>query len=248
MKNTFSLLRKIILAGCLLGSYGSHAWGRPSKIIAPAHSDIVTEASDKSDKYEADIAGYTLALQWSPEYCRGKTTHAADAYQCGTGRFFSFVSDGLWGVDAAGKRLQYCKEATALPLATIDKMADVTPSAQLVQQQWTKYGACTASKAEDYFSRISTLFRKIHFPDMNRVSSDPDLTVAKLKDAFVEANRHLDSKAIKVVVNHKNWLTGIRLCYNADFKFQNCLADSVTPPADTKIKVKPGFQLRPVFG
>ncbi|MFT8737089.1 MAG: ribonuclease I [Zymomonas mobilis] len=246
MKNTYRLIKKIALTGCLLGiCVSGSVWGAPQKSALPAHSDSSTE---QSNNHTISISGYVLALQWSPEYCRGKTTKAADAYQCGSGRFFGFISEGLWPEDAQQKRLQSCKDATPLSPAMVDKMADITPSAQLLQQQWAKYGVCVAPKPEEYFSRTTTLFRKIHLPDMNKLSSDPDLTIARVKDAFLEANHHLNANAIKIAVNRKNWLTGIRICYNSDFKFQDCAVDSSALPAEMKIKIKPGFQLRPVFG
>ncbi|HEU4652097.1 MAG TPA: ribonuclease T, partial [Croceibacterium sp.] len=46
---------------------------------------------------QAPVTGYTLALTWSPEFCRTRAAAAVNDRQC-SGRFgrFGFVVHGLW--------------------------------------------------------------------------------------------------------------------------------------------------------
>ncbi|MGE3745817.1 MAG: ribonuclease T, partial [Sphingomonadaceae bacterium] len=58
------------------------------------------------------IGGYTLALSWSPEYCRFREKSGRDDFQCSrpTNRF-GFVLHGLWPDGTGGRWPQYCRKS-----------------------------------------------------------------------------------------------------------------------------------------
>ena len=54
------------------------------------------------------ITGYTLALSWAPEFCKGREASRADAVECsGANGRFGLIVHGLWPEGARGSP-QWC--------------------------------------------------------------------------------------------------------------------------------------------
>ncbi|AEI38144.1 MAG: ribonuclease I [Zymomonas mobilis subsp. pomaceae] len=245
MKKNYGVFDKSIFIGAFLsGSLAGTVFAQTSISLPRPH---IETPNDQTPRRLTPITGYTLALGWSPEYCRGKTTRAADAYQCGSGHFFGITLHGLWPEGRQGVYPQYCRETTLLPSTIINKMAEITPSAQILQHEWAKHGSCMTTKPEEYFARASAMFRSLHWPDMNKLASDPDLTAGQFSAAFAAVNHDIDPKAVKVITARRNWLSEIWICYDLDFKSKICDRDPTALPPEAKIKLKPGFQLRPTY-
>jgi ribonuclease T2 len=168
------------------------------------------------------IASYTLALSWSPQYCKESGTRDSSAMQCGQDNRFGFTLHGLWP-DGPGKDWpQYCQSVPILSEATIRANLCATPSAQLLQHEYAKHGSCMPGSADDYFRRSTGLYAKIKYPDMNRLSRQTRLTVGSFAAAFARANRGINSNSVRVTTTKGGWLDEIWLCLDTRFQYEPC--------------------------
>lgn len=167
------------------------------------------------------IGSYTLALSWSPGYCRAHGDDAETAFRCRSGNRFGFTLHGLWP-DGRGKLWpQYCKATNILPPALIRKTMCATPSEQLIQHEWAKHGTCMQTTPDQYFQRSTGLYRAIRYPDMAALSRG-DLTVGAFKQAFAAKNRAIPAEAIRVTTTRDGWLDELWLCLDTRFRYRRC--------------------------
>jgi ribonuclease T2 len=167
------------------------------------------------------IGGYSLALSWSPQFCRGRAGAGDQAFQCGTRGRFGFVLHGLWP-DGEGRQWpQYCRPAGLVPEAVIRRNLCAMPSAQLQQHEWAKHGSCMANDPARYLDRARELFERVRFPDMDALSRRR-LTRAGFATAFARANPGLPRGAVLVEADRQGWLTGVRLCHDKALKPARC--------------------------
>ena len=77
---------------------------------APASITMPRAPQPDGPKRTSRISGYTLAVSWSPEFCRGgKAAGDPDNLQCnGSIGRFGFVLHGLWPESGQGKYPQWC--------------------------------------------------------------------------------------------------------------------------------------------
>jgi len=174
------------------------------------------------------VAGYTLALSWSPEYCRTRGRDPRAAFQCG-GKLghFGFILHGLWPESSPGNWPQWCP-ATPLSAETVRRNLCMTPSPDLIAHEWAKHGACMTATPDSYFRSGADLLRSVRFPDMVRLSRRPGLTAGDLRAAF----RAIPASAIRVKANPRGWLDEVHICYGKEFKPAACTergADDSTP-------------------
>ncbi|PTQ12887.1 ribonuclease T [Sphingomonas oleivorans] len=190
--------------------------------------------SASQPKREMPIGGYTLALSWSPEYCRTRRTSSEDHFQCGgEGPRFGFTLHGLWP-DGRGKSWpQYCKPTALLPERVIRENLCATPDVQLLQHEWAKHGTCMGNIAPPaYFGLATKLYAGMRYPDMDALSRRP-LTVAGFSRAFAAANPGLRADMVKLNVNRKGWLEEVWLCLGTNFRPARCKAsDGGLRPTD----------------
>jgi ribonuclease T2 len=168
------------------------------------------------------ISGYTLALSWSPEFCRTRHDDPASATQCGgrTGRF-GFILHGLWPEGAPGQWPQWCT-ASAPTAETLRRNLCLTPSPSLLVHEWAKHGSCMATSPGAYFAKAASLTNALRFPDMARLSRKDRLTAADLRAALVTANPTLRASAIRVQANPRGWLQELHVCLSATFRPTAC--------------------------
>lgn len=183
------------------------------------------------------IGGYTLALTWAPEYCRGHGRDAGARLQCGRGNRFGFTLHGLWP-DGVGKDWpQYCRSAGLLPPPVIRANLCATPSAQLLQHEWAKHGTCMAGYSpQRYFAQSTGLYAKLRYPDMDALSRRP-LDAAALATALAAANPGLPAAAVRVTTNKQGWLDELWLCLDGRFRYTGCRADSGGAAANARVKI-----------
>ncbi|WP_294354884.1 ribonuclease T [uncultured Sphingomonas sp.] len=172
------------------------------------------------------IGSYTLAISWSPEYCRAgsRDRGARSNVQCRGGNDFGFVLHGLWP-DGVGKEWpQYCQATPILPARLIRQHLCSTPSAQLMQHEWSKHGTCMpGTSPAAYFARSTAMFGRLRFPDMDALSRT-SLTVADFKRRFAAVNG-LPAGAVRVTTKKAGWLDELWLCTDKRFRYVACDAE-----------------------
>lgn len=214
---------RALLAGAaaviaLPGMAGAQAYrcAVPGEIATP-HPDLPDE---REPQRLLPIGGYTLAISWSPQFCRTRMHDPKARMQCGGNRF-GFVLHGLWP-DGEGKDWpQYCAATDIVPRQVIAANLCSTPSAQLLQHEWAKHGTCTSMSPAAYFGTARRLYDAVRYPDMERLSRG-ELTVGGFKARFAEANRGIPASAIRVTVTREGWLDELWLCLDKGLRYEAC--------------------------
>ncbi len=187
----------------------------PPAISVPA---IAPDAPPRT----APVTGYTLALSWSPEFCKPREAEARHAFQCsGASGRFGLVVHGLWPHGARGSP-RWCGAKSVLTPAELRRNLCMMPSPRLVARQWAKHGACMTRQPETYFGVTRILWESLRIPDYDRVSREDGLTAGRIREAFREANPGWPSGAIGVKLNPRGWLEEVRLCYSKRFRPVRC--------------------------
>jgi ribonuclease T2 len=190
---------------------------------------------------QVPITGYTLALSWSPEYCRGRQS-SADRRQCsGRSGRFGFVVHGLWPEGRGASSPQWCPAPRPLTSGELARNLCVTPSPHLLAREWAKHGACMASRPERYFGTVRSLWSGLRWPDFDRLSRQEGLTAGQVREAFAQANRLWEPEHIGLVVNERGWLQELRLCYGTDFEPAPCGARRRGPADSAPVKIWRGL-------
>lgn len=168
------------------------------------------------------VTGYTLALSWAPEYCKGREARAADAVQCsGRNGRFGLVVHGLWP-EGRGAWPQWCPAARTVTPAEVRANLCMMPSARMQATEWAKHGACMVRRPETYLRITRILHASLRMPDLDRLSKEPGLTAGMLRDRWVYANPAWPREAVGVMVNERGCLEELRLCYGRDFMPTAC--------------------------
>ena len=181
------------------------------------------------------IGGYTLAISWTPQQCRGRTDAAA-RFECGSGNRFGFTLHGLWPDGRGAVWPQYCRAAGLVDRQVVRATLCATPSVSLIQHEWAKHGTCMAARPGDYFAQARRLYDGLRYPDMIALSRQPDLTVARLAEAFAAANPGMDATMLRVRA-HDGWLDELWLCLDTRFKPRRCPAHQPAIPGDAQIRI-----------
>lgn len=170
------------------------------------------------------IASYTLALSWSPQYCRTAAERPSARFQCAGGNRFGFTLHGLWP-DGAGRQWpQYCRAAPVLSEQVIRRNLCATPSPQLLQHEYVKHGTCMGISPTAYFQRSTRLYGRIRYPDMDRLSRRADLTTGQFAQAFARANPGLSPSMLRVTADRRGWLDEVWICLDTRFAYTRCPA------------------------
>ncbi len=189
------------------------------------------------------ITGYTLAISWSPEFCRGgKAASDPGNYQCNgaIGRF-GFVLHGLWPDSGSGKYPQWCALTPRPSEADIKANLCMTPVPWLLEHEWAKHGSCMAKTPAAYFKVASILWNSIRLPDADALSRQAGLTMGDLRQAFIAANPGWRQDQIGIRASNGGWLRELHLCYGKDFKPTRCEARTYGPKNDVPLKVWRGL-------
>lgn len=223
-------MRRIALAALGLVFPASALAEVPQCRVPPQVSTPALPAPD-GPRRVLPITGYTLALSWSPEYCRTRARDSRAAFQCGgkLGRF-GFILHGLWPEGRPGMWPQWCP-ATPLSAETVRRNLCMTPSPDLLAHEWAKHGACMTTAPDAYFKSGADLLRTMRFPDMNRLSRRPGLTAGDLRAAF----RSIPATALRVKTNPRGWLEEVHICYGKDFLPTACTDRGAADSAPLKV-------------
>ncbi len=208
--------RRALLAGALL-ALPLTAQAQALQCRLPPQIEAPALPQPDGPRRALPIRGYTLALSWSPEFCRGHQRDGRSTLQCGgqMGRF-GFILHGLWPESEPGRWPQWCSDK---PVAaeTLRRNLCMTPSPYLLTHEWAKHGSCMARSPEGYFKAGAALFGSLRFPDMQALSRRPALTAGDLRAALRRSTPFLPAAAIRVTANARGWLQEVHVCYGRDF-------------------------------
>ncbi len=169
------------------------------------------------------ITGYTLALSWSPEYCRTRKNRSADALQCsGKNGRFGLILHGFWPEGSGGNWPQWCPTTRNPAPKDVREHLCMTPSARLLAHEWAKHGSCMVRKPETYFKINQILWDSLQMPDLDRLSRRDGLNAGNIREAFHTANPGIKTSAIGIDLNKRGWLEEIRVCYGKDYRPTRC--------------------------
>ena len=170
------------------------------------------------------IGSYTLAISWTPQYCRERGDAPSARFQCGSGNRFGFTLHGLWP-DGKGKDWpQYCRATGIVPQPVTRAAICATPSAQLIQHEWAKHGTCMAGESpRSYFRRSNALYARLRYPDMEALSRRP-LTAGGFAQAMARANPGLGADMMRVTATRQGWLDEVWICMDRRFRYARCPA------------------------
>ncbi|MFN3818828.1 ribonuclease T2 family protein [Blastomonas sp.] len=188
------------------------------------------------------VTGYTLALSWSPEHCKGREDRPGEALQCSRNfGEFGFVLHGLWPEEGTAAYPQYCaRTPVQVPPSVVRKTLCAMPSQRLIAHQWDKHGACMARDPESYFRTATKVYRAIQLPEMERLSRAA-LTHGMLRREIARINPGMPTDAVTVRSNARGWLQEVRICLGRDYRPRACPAYVRQPRGDTPLKVWRGL-------
>ena len=207
----------VALAAALPASANAQAY----QCRAPAVSSVPRIAPEAARRV-VPITGYTLALSWSPEFCKPRQDARSHRVQCsGDNGSFGLVVHGLW---PQGSRTwpQWCGSANPLTPRQVRENMCMMPSARLVARQWAKHGSCMVKRPETYFGITRVLWESLRIPDYDRISREENLTAGRIREAFAEANPGWSAAQVGVKLNRDGWLQELRLCYGPRFRPTRC--------------------------
>lgn len=199
------------------------AFGQAYKCRAPQVAGVPPIVPD-GPRRVLPVTGYTLALSWSPEFCKPRIRDRGHAFQCAgkTGRF-GLVVHGLWP-EGARDWPQWCEARAPLTPTDIHGAMCLMPSERLVARQWAKHGACMVKRPANYLKVIRILRSGLRLPDYDRISREEGLTAGRIRAAFADANPEWPEAAIAVRLSPRGWFEEIRLCYSKTFHPARCPA------------------------
>ena len=209
---------------------------------APQSVTLPPPVQPDGPSYRARITGYTLAVSWSPEFCRGKVSRDQDNYQCNglIGRF-GFVLHGLWPESGSGKSPQWCARTPRPSPADFRANLCMTPVPWLIEHEWAKHGSCMATTPAAYFKVAGILWNSLHLPDADRLSRQPGLTAGDLRRAFAASNPGWPVSAIGLRLGNGGWLRELHLCYSAKFLPKPCDKRGFGPNNNVPLKIWRGL-------
>lgn len=196
-------------------------WAQAYQCRAP-QVRAVPQIKPDGPRRSLPVTGYTLALNWSPEFCKPRTEQRAHAVQCsGANGSFGLVVHGLWP-ESGQSWPQWCLPERALTPADIRRAMCMMPSERLVARQWAKHGSCMVNNPAAYLKITGILWQSLRIPDFDRISREDGLTAGRIRSALADANPSIPAHAIGVKLNSRGWLEEVRLCYAKAFRPARC--------------------------
>jgi ribonuclease T2 len=233
-------LAAAILAPLALAPSIAHAQAYQCRV--PQGAVSVPAVTRDGPVRQVPVAGYTLALTWSPEYCRTRQERTADRRQCsGRSGRFGFAVHGLWPEGRGGAWPQWCPSTRRPTSRELAPNLCMTPSAALLAHEWAKHGACMVRTPDSYFKVTRILWNSLRWPDFDRISRNDRLTAGDVRRAFAQANARWEPEHVGLVVNERGWLEGMRLCYGRDFLPARCDRRRFGPADSAPVKIWRGL-------
>jgi ribonuclease T2 len=230
-------LRTLALALALL-AHPVAANAQAYQCSVPQRLDPPREVRQDGPSRRVAIAGYTLAVSWSPEFCHNDKV----SMQCsGRNGRFGFVLHGLWPEARSGPPPQWCSLTPRPSPALIRQNLCMTPVPWLLEHEWAKHGSCITRTPEAYFRTSSILWRSLRWPDADQLSRQQGLTVGDLRRAFAASNPDWRERRVGVELSRNGFLRELRLCYDRRFMPADCGRRSFGPPDSAALKIWRGL-------
>lgn len=208
-----------------LAVVGQPALGQAHQCRMPARVSVPVIAPD-GPRRQLPVTGYTLALSWSPEFCKNRETRGGNHTQCsGSNGRFGFVVHGLWPETRQGSSAswpQWCPAGGELTPAETRRNLCMMPSTRLIARQWAKHGSCMTRRPETYFKVTRILWNSLQFPDVDRLSRQPGLTAGDIRSAIASANSGIEPENIGIDLDRGGWLEEVHICYGNRFRPVPC--------------------------
>ncbi|MDE1468064.1 ribonuclease T2 family protein [Aurantiacibacter sp. D1-12] len=188
------------------------------------------------------VTGYTLALSWSPEFCRLREDSRRHSRQCsGDDGRFAFIVHGLWPEGPNGSWPQWCPTRDEPSSREVNASLCMQPDLNLIARQWEKHGSCMTRDADTYLRVTRILFNSLRWPDFDRLSRNRNLTAGMIRTRLSDANPGLPASAIGLDVNQRGWLEEVRICYGRDFMPIACDRRRFGPGEDDGVRIWRGM-------
>lgn len=231
---------RALLAAALAILAPAPALAQAWQCAIPGRIDPLPPVRPDGPVRKVPIGGFTLAVSWSPEYCRGNRDPASIQCSGRNGRF-GFVLHGLWPEAAFGPPPQWCSTFPRPQPETIRRNMCSTPVPRLIEHEWAKHGSCMATTPEAYWGIATHIWARFQWPDAMRLSLQPGLTVGQLREAVVLANPGLKREAVGVLVSDKGWLRELRICHNRQYRAAACRRGALGPRDSLPLKIWRGI-------
>ncbi len=232
-----------IVAGLALLAGPLPAFAQAYQCRAPERIELPQPIRPDGPVRNTRITGFTLAVSWSPEFCRGgKAAKDPANYQCNgdIGRF-GFVLHGLWPESGGGKYPQWCALTPRPSEAELKANMCMTPVPWLLEHEWAKHGSCMTKTPGAYFKASRVLWESLRLPDVDRLARQPDLTMGDLRRAVVASNPGLPKNAIGILAGNGGWLREMRICYDRSFRPRACDKTAFGPKDAVPLKIWRGL-------
>lgn len=226
-------------SACILGlALPSLAHAQAYQCTLPQRFDPPREVRQDGPTRRVPVAGYTLAVSWSPAFCRNDKS----SMQCsGRNGRFGFVLHGLWPEARNGPPPQWCSLTPRPSPDLIRRNLCMTPVPWLLAHEWAKHGSCITRTPEAYFRTSAILWQSLRWPDADRLSRQEGLTVGDLRAALVAANSDWRGRRIGVLLGQGGWLRELRFCYGRNFMPADCQRNTYGPVDSAPLKIWRGL-------
>ncbi|HKX78634.1 MAG TPA: ribonuclease T [Novosphingobium sp.] len=232
--------RLAAIVALALGFVPASAGAQAYQCVVPGRIERPAAPKPDGEPRRVAVARYTLAVSWSPEYCRDK--RAAGSMQCsGANGRFGFVLHGLWPEAASGPPPQWCRTAPRPSPELIRRNVCMTPVPWLLEHEWAKHGTCMTRRPESYFKTAAILWRSLAWPDADELSRQEGLTAGDLRGAFLRLNPAWRADQVGIEVGRSGWLRGMRLCYDRKFMPRACPRRDLGPSDGAPLKIWRGL-------
>lgn len=168
------------------------------------------------------VGYYTLAISWSPQYCKTSRGGARDAFQCGSVNRFGFTLHGLWPDGYGQEWPQYCKPAGVLPRKVVRDHLCATPSVQLIQHEWVKHGTCLPTTPTRFFALSRQLYGALRYPDMAELARRGALSAGDFRQAFATANKGMTADGLRLNLTRDGALSEVWICMDRRYRYIAC--------------------------
>jgi ribonuclease T2 len=159
---------------------------------------------------------YVLSLSWAPTYCA--TDSRPDPAECGVPH--GFIVHGLWPQYESG----YPSDCPSnmprrVSQATIDSLADIMPSASLIDHEWQTHGVCSGLNQANYFATLRRAYDAVTLPPS---LAGRNLAPREIEQAFIAANPRMVETGIAVTCR-RGLMEEVRICLTRDLAVRRCL-------------------------